>query len=79
MMPKWKLYSIKQRIVKRDNHTCQYCKKRFPPKVRTNWEKINKKLTIDHVLPRSKGGTWDDTNLVAACKECNSKKADKIL
>lgn len=51
-------------ILARDNHTCQYCGSK-------------KDLTIDHVIPRWMGGphTWD--NLVACCRKCNLKKADK--
>lgn len=53
-------------IYKRDDHKCQYCGS-------------TRDLTIDHVIPRSKGGkdTWD--NLVAACVVCNTKKGDKLL
>ncbi|MBY0424089.1 MAG: HNH endonuclease, partial [Cytophagales bacterium] len=53
----------RQNIFKRDGHKCQYCGS-------------TQELTIDHVLPRSRGGlpSWD--NLVAACKQCNSKKGD---
>jgi len=53
-------------IYKRDNNTCQYCG-------------AKSKLTIDHVIPRSKGGgdTWE--NLVVACSSCNCKKSDKLL
>ena len=53
-------------IYKRDNHTCQYCGSRS-------------KLTIDHVIPRSKGGqdTWE--NLVVACSKCNTKKGSMLL
>ena len=52
-------------IFKRDHHQCQYCGS-------------NRDLTLDHVLPKSRGGktTWD--NLVAACKHCNSKKGDSL-
>lgn len=52
-------------VLARDNYTCQYCGVR------------NKELTIDHVVPRWAGGphTWD--NLVACCRRCNLKKADK--
>mgnify|MGYP000196719752 FL=1 len=54
----------RQNVFKRDGHKCQYCGKA-------------KDLTIDHVLPKSKGGksTWN--NLVTACKKCNSLKGDK--
>ena len=52
----------------RDKYTCQYCHKRF----------CKADLTIDHVTPKSAGGpkTWE--NLVAACRKCNQKKANKL-
>ena len=53
-------------IFKRDGNTCQYC-----------GSKNN--LTIDHVIPRSKGGKSTWTNLVTACQSCNSKKGDYSL
>ncbi|MBF6613963.1 MAG: HNH endonuclease [Chloroflexi bacterium] len=51
----------------RDGYTCQYCG------VRT------RDLTLDHVIPRSKGGphTWD--NLVSACRNCNHRKGGKSV
>lgn len=53
----------RQNIFKRDQHQCQYCGSRA-------------NLTLDHVIPRSRGGqsSWD--NLITACKECNSRKGD---
>lgn len=53
-------------IYKRDSNKCQYCGS-------------TRKLTIDHVVPKSKGGedTWE--NLVVACSACNTKKGDKLL
>ena len=52
-------------VLRRDLRHCAYCNKRAD--------------TIDHVIPRSRGGphSWD--NCVAACKACNSKKADRLL
>ena len=50
----------------RDNHKCQYCGS-------------TRKLTIDHVIPKSKGGSDDWENLVVACSSCNIKKSDKNL
>ncbi len=54
-------------LLKRDNQECQYC------------GETKKPLTIDHVIPRNKGGqdTWE--NLVAACAKCNTKKGDFLL
>ena len=54
----------RQNVIWRDENICQYCAKTFP----TN------KLTIDHVMPKSRGGENIWTNLVAACKKCNQKK-----
>jgi len=53
----------RQNIFKRDRHQCQYCGK-------------NKYLTLDHMIPLSKGGksTWG--NLVTACRHCNARKGD---
>lgn len=54
-------------VLSRDNYTCQYCGDQ-PGKG---------ELTIDHVLPRSRGGghTWE--NVVAACGSCNHRKGDR--
>ncbi|QRY48127.1 HNH endonuclease [Mycolicibacterium boenickei] len=52
-------------ILRRDNHTCRYCG-RSAPEV---------KLTIDHVVPETLGGSDDPDNLVAACADCNSGKS----
>lgn len=57
----------RRNIFIRDKHQCQYCGKRF-----------NKnELSLDHVIPRSRGGgeTWD--NLVSACLRCNVKKGNR--
>lgn len=53
----------KSMIYKRDKHKCQYCGS-------------TKDLTIDHIIPKSRGGedTWE--NLVVACSTCNTKKGD---
>jgi 5-methylcytosine-specific restriction endonuclease McrA len=53
-------------IFSRDRNICQYCAVVFP----------TVKLTLDHVLPRSRGGreTWE--NLVTCCHSCNHRKAD---
>lgn len=50
-------------LFKRDLHTCQYCG-------------TNKDLTLDHVIPKSRNGKTSWTNLVTACKRCNSRKGD---
>lgn len=54
-------------VYTRDRFTCQYCGKRFSMS----------SLSYDHVVPRSAGGKTGWTNIVTACKPCNSKKDDK--
>lgn len=53
----------KSGVLKRDSYVCAFCS--------------GKATTIDHVMPRSKGGknTWKNT--VAACSPCNNKKRDR--
>ena len=53
-------------IYKRDNNTCMYCGS-------------TRRLTIDHVIPRCKGGDDSWENLTVACSSCNTKKGDKLL
>ena len=57
----------RKEILQRDDHTCQYCGKR------------GNDLTLDHVMPRHRGGqhTWD--NVVAACRACNHRKGGKTI
>jgi 5-methylcytosine-specific restriction endonuclease McrA len=39
----------------------------------------HKELTIDHVIPKSKGGKTEWTNVVSACKKCNNQKGNTIV
>ena len=52
----------------RDGQRCQYCGDRLFPS----------ELTLDHVIPRSRGGKTGWTNIVTACRDCNSKKGDRL-
>jgi 5-methylcytosine-specific restriction endonuclease McrA len=54
-------------IFLRDNHQCQYCGGKFK----------TSELTLDHILPATRGGprTWE--NLTSACKTCNQKKGSR--
>ncbi len=58
----------RKNILLRDHHTCQYCGRRGPAG----------ELTLDHVLPRSRGGASSWENLVAACRPCNNRKGDRL-
>ena len=54
----------RRNLLERDRHTCQYC----------NYK--GEELTLDHVLPRSRGGDDSWENLVTACVRCNVKKGN---
>jgi 5-methylcytosine-specific restriction endonuclease McrA len=59
----------RKNILLRDRNTCQYCGVVLP----------SSELTLDHVVPRSRGGnsTWE--NLVACCHACNRRKGNRML
>lgn len=57
----------RRNVARRDHHACQYCG------AQPGWEAI----TIDHVVPRARGGASTWTNCVAACVRCNTRKADR--
>src|ERR1700693_2976098 len=66
-LPKQTVKFNRRNIFARDNNQCQYCGKRFP----------TSELSLDHVLPRSKGGTNTWENIVCACINCNVKKGGR--
>ena len=57
----------RRNVAKRDHYICQYC----------GAQPGAESITIDHVQPRSQGGTSTWTNCVAACEHCNAKKGDR--
>jgi 5-methylcytosine-specific restriction endonuclease McrA len=56
----------RRNLTRRDENVCQYCGKRLAPE----------RLTIDHIVPLSRGGDTDWDNCVLACHRCNGRKAD---
>ncbi|HKM00695.1 MAG TPA: Lin1244/Lin1753 domain-containing protein [Sedimentibacter sp.] len=58
-------YKIIKEVFKRDNYTCQYC------------GQIGGKLEADHIIPFSKGGSDETSNLITSCRKCNRQKKDK--
>ncbi|MHB8335954.1 MAG: HNH endonuclease [Ignavibacteriaceae bacterium] len=64
-LPYKRVVLTRKNILRRDEYKCSYCGRGDLP------------LTIDHVVPKSKGGidSWD--NLVCACTFCNNKKGDR--
>jgi 5-methylcytosine-specific restriction endonuclease McrA len=63
-VPYKRILLSRKNVMRRDRHTCQYCGRRD-------------KLTIDHVMPKSRGGkdTWE--NLATACVDCNNRKGNR--
>ncbi len=55
------------RIYMRDKHRCQYCGEK----------KAVTELTLDHILPRSRGGDHSPVNVVTACVSCNTRKGNR--
>lgn len=63
-LPQRRVPPTRTAVMLRDTFTCQYC----------GAAPGRKDLTVDHVIPRSRGGKHDWNNLVTACKRCNQKK-----
>lgn len=59
----WHWYDIRIWLLQRDG-VCHYCRRPL--------DKLT--ITIDHYIPKTKGGTDDIGNLVASCRECNQEK-----
>ncbi|AIH03762.1 MULTISPECIES: HNH endonuclease [Thermodesulfobacterium] len=67
-LPKTEVIFSRQNLFLRDGFTCQYCGK---------FLKNPKDRTIDHIIPKSRGGKTVWTNVVLCCKKCNLKKGNK--
>jgi 5-methylcytosine-specific restriction endonuclease McrA len=66
-IPKQKLHLSRRNILARDSHTCQYCGRHFP----------TQQLSLDHVIPKSRGGMTSWENVVCACLTCNVRKGGR--
>jgi 5-methylcytosine-specific restriction endonuclease McrA len=65
--PRPRVKLTRREVFRRDNYTCQYCGTQTHD------------LTLDHVVPRHRGGAHDWANLVSACRICNRRKGGKTL
>ncbi|MFV2064687.1 MAG: HNH endonuclease [Chloroflexota bacterium] len=63
--PRPRIRLSRREVFARDGHVCQYCGER------------TKQLTLDHVVPRHRGGEHSWANLVAACGACNHRKGGR--
>ncbi len=57
----------RRNLFARDGHRCQYCAEVFP----------NNQLSLDHVVPRSRGGETSWENVVCCCVRCNTRKGGR--
>lgn len=60
--------ALRERIMERDNYTCQICGKYMPDEIG---------LQIDHIVPVSRGGKTVPSNLRVLCSKCNARKSNK--
>lgn len=63
-VPYYGIALSRHNVMRRDNYSCQYCGS-------------VKQLTLDHLLPRCRGGETKWQNLVTACSRCNARKGDR--
>ena len=68
-LPRLEVSFSRRNLYRRDGYACQYCGRRAG----------HAELSIDHVVPRSRGGETSWENCVLACVCCNTKKANKSL
>jgi 5-methylcytosine-specific restriction endonuclease McrA len=66
-LPKASIKFNRKNIFARDKNKCQYCGKKFP----------TSELSLDHVIPRTQGGTSNWNNIVCACTNCNKHKGGR--
>ena len=67
-LPQTRVKFNRRNIFARDENRCQYCGKRFP----------TSELSLDHVIPRSRGGRTIWENVVCSCAGCNARKGGRL-
>jgi 5-methylcytosine-specific restriction endonuclease McrA len=65
--PRFRVRFSRKNIFMRDEYRCQYCGQHFDPK----------ELTLDHIIPTSRGGKNSWENVVCCCVECNKRKGNR--
>lgn len=64
----WDWYRLKNKILKRDGHLCQPCKRAG---------RYTRAGPVDHILNKARGGTDDPANLEAICNKCHAEKTKR--
>lgn len=80
-LPKSEVQLNRRNVFRRDDYTCQYCYKKAGPTALNphDFSIPVAELTLDHIVPRSKGGTTVWTNITTACIKCNVRKGSSSL
>ena len=66
-LPRTNVKFTRRNIFARDSNRCQYCGRKFP----------TSELSLDHIVPRSRGGVSSWTNIVCCCIKCNVRKGGR--
>jgi 5-methylcytosine-specific restriction endonuclease McrA len=66
-LPRQDVKLNRRNLYARDGNRCQYCGEHYP----------TRELTVDHIVPRVRGGQHSWTNLVCACVRCNARKGGR--
>lgn len=66
-LPRTNVKFTRRNIFARDHNRCQYCGRKFP----------TSELSLDHIMPRSRGGVSSWTNIVCCCIKCNVRKGGR--
>lgn len=72
---------LRELVIERDGNVCRYCGEECKPYLKPHgWNRVRKMsgVEIDHVIPKSRGGTDDLDNLVVSCAPCNRRKYAKV-
>jgi 5-methylcytosine-specific restriction endonuclease McrA len=67
--PRRRVTFSRRNIYRRDRYTCQYCGVKLPPE----------ELSVDHLIPRSRGGRSSWANCVLSCLRCNRRKGNRTV
>lgn len=59
---------VRAKVIRRDGQACHYCKRGLK----------DDEITMDHIMPSSRGGHNGSANLVVACRKCNNRRGDGL-
>jgi 5-methylcytosine-specific restriction endonuclease McrA len=70
---------LRRKVLARDSYKCYLCNRTVKRIHEGGKQEDGSLATVDHVIPRSKGGTDDLENLKTCCYNCNNRKADELI